>query len=170
MSRVVSILVALFATTSLMAQSVVVVDSEKIFKSISEYNDALVKLDELSVKYQAMVDERFEAVATAFNDYAAVKSGYTAAQRQSVEESILRAESNATKFQEECFSSEGVIMRTRLALIAPIQKRVFEAIEAYAKEQGADLVLDQASNPSVLYVGEKADHTQAVIKLLKRSK
>ena len=57
-------------------------------------------------------------------------------------------------------------MQKRLELIQPIQKRVFAAIEAYAGQAGADLVLDSASNPTLLYNAPKLDQTEGVIKRL----
>ena len=58
-------------------------------------------------------------------------------------------------------------MKKRLELIQPIQKRVFDAIAAYAARVGADMVLDSANNASLLYKSAKADHTQQVIDALK---
>ena len=42
-------------------------------------------------------------------------------------------------------------MKKRIEMIEPIQKQVFSAIEAYAKQVGADVVLDSANNPTLLY-------------------
>jgi outer membrane protein len=58
-------------------------------------------------------------------------------------------------------------MTKRTELIQPIQKRVFAAIEAFAKSRGYDLVLDAASNPTLLYSSAALDQTQAVIATLK---
>ena len=54
-----------------------------------------------------------------------------------------------------------------MELIQPIQKRVFSAIESYAREAGYDLVIDSASNPTLIYRSEQVDKTQAVIDRLK---
>ena len=53
-------------------------------------------------------------------------------------------------------------------LIQPIQKRVFDAIANYAAQNGYELVLDAASNPTLLYNSEKIDHTQALIEFMKK--
>ena len=50
----------------------------------------------------------------------------------------------------------------------PIQKRVFDAIANYAAQNGYELVLDAASNPTLLYNSEKIDHTQALIEFMKK--
>ena len=53
-------------------------------------------------------------------------------------------------------------------MIEPIQKQVFAAIEAYAKQAGADMVLDSANNPTLLYTAPGVDRTQQVIDALKK--
>jgi outer membrane protein len=65
------------------------------------------------------------------------------------------------------FGTEGELMQKRLELIQPIQQKVFAAIEEYAAAKGIDMVIDTAQNATMLYYSKKADHTQAVIDLLK---
>ena len=55
----------------------------------------------------------------------------------------------------------------RMELIAPIQKRVFGAIDEYAKKIGADIVIDKAANASLLFNSSAVDHTQKIIERLK---
>ena len=54
-------------------------------------------------------------------------------------------------------------MKKRIEVISPIQKQVFDAIEAYAKQAGADLVLDSANNPTLLYTNPSVELTQLSI-------
>ena len=58
-------------------------------------------------------------------------------------------------------------MKRRKELIEPVQKRVFAAIEKFAKQGGYDLVLDKASNTTMLYSSQAVDHTQQIIEMLK---
>ena len=97
----------------------------------------------------------------------AQKSSYPAASQQAIEQTILAREEEATKMQESLFGNEGTLMKERVKLIQPIQQRVFDAIEKYAAANGFDLVLDTASNPTILYHSTKADRTQAIIDALK---
>lgn len=149
------------------AQNYIIIDSEKVFKSIGAYNDAIEQLDELAAQYQRQVDAKFEEVETLYNTYMAQKASLSAAMRQSRENAILAREKEANEYQESLFGTEGTLMKKRLELIQPIQKRVFDAIAAYAARVGADMVLDSANNASLLYKSAKADHTQQVIEALK---
>lgn len=156
------------ALGSLCAQNYIVVNSEKIFKSIDSYNEAIAQLDKLAEEYQQQVDEKFKDVESLYNRYMAQKQNLTESARQSVETTILTREQEATKFQESLFGTDGELMKRRVELIRPIQEQVFKAIESYASAGGYGLVLDTASNPDVLYFSPSADHTEAVIAELKK--
>ena len=149
------------------AQNYMVVDSEKIFKSIKEYNNALVQLDNLSQSYQQQVDAKYQQIEALYNSYQQQKANLSAATRAMRENEILEKESETVKFQESIFGNEGTMMKKRIELIQPIQERVFKAIESYAKENGFDLVLDIASNATMLYYSPEVNRTEAVIKLVK---
>ena len=95
------------------------------------------------------------------------KDNLTASARQTIEQQILQKEEQAQKYQQEVFGDNGSLMQKRLELIKPIQTKVFEAIEKYAKENGYDLVLDKASNATMLYCNDAIDHTAQVIEILK---
>jgi outer membrane protein len=149
------------------AQNYMVVDSEKVFKSIEAYNSALEQIDALSESYQKQVDDKFAAVETLYNNYMAQRASLSESVRQSREQYILNAEAEATKFQESLFGTEGELMKRRMELIQPIQKRVFETLESFAKQYGFDLVIDIAANPTVLYYSSKVDYTNKIIEALK---
>lgn len=168
MKRMILTAVLAIATTfALSAQNYMVVNSEKVFKSISEYNSAIEQLDKLAENYQKQVDAKFSDVERLYNNYMAQKTSLSVSSQQAVEKEILSREEEATKFQESLFGTDGTLMKERVKLIQPIQERVFAAIEKYAAANGYELVLDVASNPTVLYYSPKADHTQAIIDALK---
>jgi outer membrane protein len=149
------------------AQNYAVVNSEKIFKSIAKYNEAIAELDELANSYQKQVDAKFEEVERVYNAYMARRSQLSAASQAANEENILKMEQEATQYQETLFGTEGILMQKRLELIQPIQKQVFEAIERYAKQKGYDMIIDISQNATMLYYSERADHTDEIIAILK---
>lgn len=164
------ILIAVFVLTAgtLAAQNYIIVNSEKVFKSIDAYNTALSTLDKLAEQYQDMVDAKFAEVETLYNNYMNQKASLTAATRQTRENDILAKEKAAQEYQETLFGNDGTLMKKRVEMIEPIQKQVFSAIEAYAKQVGADVVLDSANNPTLLYSNPSVDRTQQVIDVLKK--
>jgi outer membrane protein len=98
----------------------------------------------------------------------AQKNSLSASTRSTIEQQILQKEEEAQKYQQELFGENGTLMQKRMELIKPIQTKVFAAIEKYAKANGYDLVLDKASNASILYYGEAIDHTEKIIEELKK--
>lgn len=148
------------------AQKTVVIDSEKVFRSIAEYNNALTQLDKEAKEYQAAVDAKFANIETIYNAYTKQKGTLTQSDRTRREQEILALERSATTYQQSIFGAEGVMMKRRIELIQPIQQRVFAAIEEYAKQNGIDIVLDKASNSSLLYNSTSADHTAQIIAIL----
>ncbi len=157
----------LLSTSVSFAQNYVVVDSEKIFKSIDSYNQALESLDQLAEIYQKEVDLKFEQVETLYQNYVARKSSLSQDSRQSYEEQILKREAEAVEYQDSIFAEDGELFKRRIELIAPIQERVFAAIKSYADANGFDMVMDLASNPTMLYYNSKIDRSEAIIELLK---
>ena len=168
MKRLILIAAFVLSAGTLAAQNYIIVNSEKVFKSIDAYNTALSTLDKLAEQYQDMVDAKFAKVETLYNNYMNQKASLTAATRQTRENDILAKEKAAQEYQETLFGNDGTLMKKRVERIEPIQKQVFSAIEAYAKQVGADVVLDSANNPTLLYSNPSVDRTQQVIDVLKK--
>ncbi|MDE5691989.1 MAG: OmpH family outer membrane protein [Alistipes sp.] len=168
MKRLLLLAAFLLTAAALPAQNCIVVNSEKVFKSLDAYNRAIAELDDLAEQYQKQVDARYARVETLYNNYMAQKTSLSAAARQSREEAILALEKEAADYQESIFGQEGTLMKRRVELIEPIQKKVFAAIEAYAERIGATVVLDSSNNPALLYTDPAAERTQQVIDALAR--
>ena len=99
MRRFIIALTALFMCIGVAsAQRYIVVDSEKIFRSIAEYNTAMTTLDNLAKEYQAKVDATYAAVENLYNNYMAQKANLTAAQRNAKEQEILTKEQAETEY------------------------------------------------------------------------
>ena len=168
MKRLIIALVAVIISIgAVSAQKYIVVDSEKIFRSIADYNTAMTTLDNLAKDYQAKVDAAYAEVESLYNSYMAQKQNLSQSSRNSKEQEILAKEKAVAQYQESVFGNEGVMMKKRIELIQPIQRRVVGAIEQYAKAGGYDLVLDKASNASMLYHSDSVNHTENIIELLK---
>ena len=168
MKRLILIAAFVLSAGTLAAQNYIIVNSEKVFKSIDAYNTALSTLDKLAEQYQDMVDAKFAEVETLYNNYMNQKASLTAATRQTRENDILAKEKAAQEYQETLFGNDGTLMKKRIEMIEPIQKKVFAAIEAYAKQAGADVVLDSANNPTLLYTNPSVERTQQLIEILKK--
>lgn len=168
MKRFIIAFMALVMTTGIAsAQNYMVVDSEKVFKSIAAYNEALQEIETTATAYQKAVDAKFAEVEKLYNNYMQQRSALSAVARQQNEELILKREAEATEYQESLFGTEGELMKKRVSLIQPIQERVFKTIESFSKQYGYDLVIDISANPTILYYSTKVDFTDRIIEALK---
>ena len=168
MKRILFAILAVVMTTAVAtAQNYMVVDSEKVFKSIAAYNEALEQIETLSQTYQKQVDTKFAAVETLYNNYMAQRASLSESARQSREQQILNAEAEATEYQESIFGTDGTLIKKRIELIQPIQKKVFDTIKQYAEKKGYDMIIDISQNATMLYYSERADHTDEIIAILK---
>ena len=164
---IVALVAMVLSVAAVSAQNYMVVDSEKVFKSLTAYNNALTQIENLSEQYQAKVDAKFQEVERLYNSYIQQRASLSEATRQQREQQILQKEQEATEYQESLFGTEGELMKKRMELIQPIQQRVFDAIERIATQYGYDLVIDISANPTILYYSSKVDFTQKIINALR---
>ena len=164
---ILALVAMVLSVAAVSAQNYMVVDSEKVFKSLTAYNNALTQIENLSEQYQAKVDAKFQEVERLYNSYIQQRASLSEATRQQREQQILQKEQEATEYQESLFGTEGELMKKRRELIQPIQERVFDAIERIATQYGYDLVIDISANPTVLYYSSKVDFTQKIINALR---
>ena len=114
MKRLILIAAFVLSAGTLAAQNYIIVNSEKVFKSIDAYNTALSTLDKLAEQYQDMVDAKFAEVETLYNNYMNQKASLTAATRQTRENDILAKEKAAQEYQETLFGNDGTLMKKRI--------------------------------------------------------
>ena len=164
---ILALVAMVLSVAAVSAQNYMVVDSEKVFKSLSAYNNALTQIENLSEQYQAKVDAQYQEVERLYNSYIQQRASLSEATRQQHEQMILQKEQEAAEYQESLFGTEGELMKKRMELIQPIQQRVFNAIERIATQYGYDLVIDISANPTILYYSSKVDFTQKIINALR---
>ena len=104
-------IVAVVFSWNLSAQNYAVVNSEKIFKSIDQYNQAITQLDQMANDYQKQVDAKFEEVEKIYNAYMARRAQLSEASQQANEENLLKLEKQAQEFQESIFGTDGELMK-----------------------------------------------------------
>ena len=157
----------LLATMIGYAQNYAVVNTEKIFKTVPDYTTAMSTIDKLSQQYQKNITDAYASIEKMYNDYQSQKQYLTENARQTREDAIISKEQEVGKYQQDIFGPQGELMKKRMELHKPIQDKVFAIINQYAKDNGLDLVIDVATNPTLLYYSPKMDKTEEIISLLK---
>ncbi len=148
------------------AQRFAIVDTELILSKLPEYGQAKKQLDQLSRTWQGEVEalrSEADALQKAFN---AEKVLLTAEMRDDRLAEIKKKEEEATELQRKYFGPEGEVYKKRIALVRPIQDKVYNAIQDIAKRKKLDVVFDKSSDLITLYNSSRADITEAVLKKL----
>nr|HRD09052.1 OmpH family outer membrane protein [Saprospiraceae bacterium] len=73
-------------------------------------------------------------------------------------------ETEVREMNKRRFGPEGDLFKRRQQLVAPIQDKVFAAIENYAAEKGYDLIFDKAGSAGLLFVKPEFDKTEDIKK------
>ena len=121
----------------------------------------------MAERYQEEVDRRFAEVGTLYENYMAQKPSLTASARNARENAILAREKEVTEYQQQIFRHRRHADEAAPRTDTPHSGAGFGAIEAYARQHGAELVLDSANNASLLFCNPAIDRTQQVIEALK---
>lgn len=147
-------------------QGYVFINSEAVFKSQTDYNEAIQQLDDLAEQYQNEIDQAFADLDEQYNNYVAQRNYLSETSRKTREDEIINREKEIKQYQEQVFGPEGDLMKKRIELIKPIQERVFAAINNYAESNGLGMIIDRANNQTLLYYAPALDKTEEIINLL----
>ena len=70
------------------------------------------------------------------------------------------------ELQKAKFGPEGALFKKRQEMVAPIQDKVFAAIESYAAEKGFDIIFDKGGATGLLFANAEYDKTADLKKRL----
>jgi outer membrane protein len=142
------------------------IDSEYILGNIPEYKEAQKELDRLAANWQKDIEKRFATIDSMYKKYQVEAITLPDNLKQKREESIIKAEQDAKDLQKKRFGKDGDLFKKREELVKPIQDRVFNAIEALAKEKNYSFVFDVAGSMTIVYADPKFDLNDQVMQRL----
>jgi len=159
-------LIGLLTSWSADAQKYGYVDTDYILKNIPEYSDAQEELNELSVKWQKEIEEKFAQIDKMYKDYQAEIVLLPDDIKQKREEEIIKAEKEAKDLQKKRFGKDGDLFKRRQELVKPIQDKIYNAIEDIATTRNYVFVFDRAGSLSLLYANPKYDISDEILEKL----
>ncbi|MFC1734342.1 OmpH family outer membrane protein, partial [candidate division KSB1 bacterium] len=159
-------LVFLLSSLPADAQKYGYVDTDYILENIPEYTDAQEELNELSVKWQKEIEEKFTKIDKMYKDYQAEIVLLPEDIKQKREDEIIKAEKDAKEIQKKRFGKEGDLFKRRQELIKPIQDKIYNAIEDIATTRNYVFVFDKAGSLSLLYANPKYDISDDILEKL----
>ncbi len=160
----IALLAALSVVFILAAQTIAVIDSDRIFDNLGEVTDATELLEKEIDEWEAHADSLQEEidVIQADLDYTMVMSPERRRERETlIEEKSLELQT----FLAQTFGPGGLVETRNSQLVSPIVASINEAVQELSIEEGYDIVLD-TSGGLVVYVSNSLDITDMVMEKL----
>ncbi len=158
-----TLFISALSVNSAFAQRFAYVDTEYILQHIPEYNAAQKQLDDISIKWQEEIDQRFTEIENLYKKYQEEQVLLSPEMRRQREDEIINLEIETKEFQRLKFGYEGDLFQEKIKLIQPIQERVAKAIQQIAAEQALDIILDKSGEVVFLYANPRLDKSDEVI-------
>ena len=148
------------------AQRFAYVNTDYILKNIPEYKAAQDQIDKITTEWRAEVDKKQKEIDDLYRNFQNEQYLLTEEQKKTKVGEIEAKEKAIKDYQKTKFGYEGELFQKRQELVKPIQDKVYEAIEKYAKERGFDFIFDKSSSTTLLYENAENDKSDEIIKKL----
>lgn len=152
---------------SAQAQRFCIVDMDYILSKIPEYEQAQEQVNTLAATWKSDIDLQFQNVEKAYQKFQAEQVLMTEQMKQQKIDEIEALERAAKEMQKEKFGPAGELFKKRQELIKPIQDRIYEKIELYAKDKSYEAIFDKASSGmGILFFGDRLDKSEDILRSL----
>ena len=160
--RALQILIFLFCAT-LYAQDaqtkVGTVDIDFILAQMPEIEGAQKQVADYGKALDADLTSKMEAYQRLVNEYAENDPTYTIMQRQTMQDSIIKFETDINKYRQ---NAQQLISIKRDEVLQPLYQKIGVSLEKVAKEQQYTQVMERTSN--IVYIDNRFDITLAILK------
>lgn len=148
------------------AQKFALVDMEYILKNIPAYERANEQLTQVAKKWQSEVDALNTEAQTMYKNYQNEVVFLSQEQKKERQEAIMNKEKEASELKRKYFGPEGELFKKRTSLMTPIQEEIYNAVKDIADLRGYSLILDRASDTSIIFGSPKIDISNEVLSKL----
>lgn len=166
MKKILLSLTLLVMAISASAQKFALIDMEYILKNVPAYERANEQLNQVSKKWQAEVEALNTEAATMYKNYQNEVVFLSEEQKKTKQDAIMKKEKEASELKRKYFGPEGELFKKRTALIAPLQEEIYNVVKEISELRGYSLVLDRASDASIIFASPKIDISNEVLQKL----
>ena len=156
----------LLGAGSAQAQRLGYIDTEFIMSKMPEYAQAQTELNKLSDTWQRELEVQKKDLDQLYRTYQAEEVVLTEPMKKKRQDELLKKEQEIKAYQTKQFGYEGQLFKKRQELNKPVQDKVFEAVEKMVKAKKLDIVLDKASDLTMIYTNPTFDYTEYVLEEL----
>jgi outer membrane protein len=161
-----AILLLLSASNQVVAQRFVYIDSEYILGEMPEYRAAQAELDVLAEQWSKELDEKRKEVDRMYRAFKAEQVLLTETMKKEREEEIKRKEKEIDELQRKRFGFQGELFTKQTELIKPIQDKIYDAVQKYARDKGYDIIFDRSGEFTMLYANSRLDKSDEVLEAM----
>ena len=155
-----------FLPLNVSAQKFALLDMDYILKNVPAYERANEQLNQMSKKWQAEVEALQTEAQTLYKNYQDNVVFLSNEQKKARQEEIVAKEKQAAELKKTYFGAEGELFKKRSALMGPIQEEIYNAVADIAEQRGYQLILDRASDNSIIFGSPKIDISDEVLQKL----
>lgn len=156
----------LIGSLSMYAQKYALIDMEYITKNIPEYQSAMNQMEADSKKYQADVEALSNQAKSLYEQYQKDVAKLSQAQRTQRENAIVAKEKSAQDLRTKYFGPQGELAKKREQLVGPLQQKIYNAVKAISEHNGYAMVIDRASEQSIIFASPSIDISDVVLRQL----
>ena len=149
------------------AQRIAIVDINAVLGSMNEYTIAEKEIERISSEWRQEISKEYDKIKSLYNKYQAEQVLLSDDAKAERENEIIKKEEEVRELQRLKFGPEGELFKKRQQMVAPIQDKVFTAIQDYASDRGYDLIFDKASATGLLFTSPEFDKTEDIINKVK---
>ena len=158
------IVLACCATVARAELKVGYIDSEVLKERLPEFRDAQRKLDQLRQDYENQAKDREAKLLKLQEDFRRQELLMSEARKAELQTEFEAKVQQLQQFTQEKFGPEGELMRKNIELSEPIFKKINDAIQVMAEEEGYDFILDAAAPSSgLVFAKENYDLTEQLL-------
>ncbi|WP_232798485.1 OmpH family outer membrane protein [Salinibacter altiplanensis] len=147
-------------------QKIGYIDSQIILEELPEYATVQQKLDQLEQEWRTEIQNQEETVQALRDEYRARELLYTDQERRKKRAEIQKAQEKVDQLRQRYFGPDGQLYARQQELMRPIQKRILDATEEIATEEGYDYVFDKSEKVLFMYAREEHNLNSRVLRAL----
>ncbi len=156
----------LLIATNASAQRFAYVDSEYLLEQMPEYKAAQSELDVLAEQWTREIEEKKLELDRLYRAFQAEQVLLSESMRKEREALIKQKEVELAELQRKKFGYEGELFQKQKQLIKPVQDKIYDAVQKYARDKGYDIIFDRAGEFTMLYANNKLDKSDEVLELM----
>jgi len=147
-------------------QKIGYVDTDYILEQMPGYQNIQQELETLSSQWNSRLEEMQSEIDQLKEDFEAKEILYTDEVKAQKQREIQSKINQREQYLESKFGSGGEYFQKQKELLEPLQRKVFNAINAVASQQNFDFVFDRAQNSNMLVGSQQWNLNQDVLQEL----